>query len=80
MRDNLPDALEHARATAKAIARHSPLAMLATKTSLNFSRDHTVQEGLDHVRLMNAAFLQSPDVPAAMIAQLRKQHAVFPKL
>jgi hypothetical protein len=39
-----------------------------------------VQEGLDHIRLINSSFLQSPDVPTAMIAQLKKQRALFPKL
>ena len=73
-------AMESARATARLIARHSPLAVLGTKMSLNYSRDHTIQEGLDHVRLMNSVFLQSPDVPLAAMSSMRKQVAAFSKL
>lgn len=34
---------------AEQIAQKSPVAVQGTKTSLVFSRDHTVQEGLDHI-------------------------------
>ena len=34
---------------AEKIAGKSPVAVQGTKISLNFSRDHTVQEGLDHI-------------------------------
>lgn len=77
---NFKAAHAHAHSVARAIAAHSPLAIIGTKMSLNYSRDHSVQEGLDHVRLMNAAFLQSPDLAAAMIAMLKKKPASFAKL
>lgn len=80
VQDDLAASLAHARTIAVTIASHSPLAILGTKVSLNFSRDRTVQEGLDHVRQMNSAYLQSPDVPTAMISQLKKQRATFAKL
>lgn len=35
--------------TAKEIAAKSPVAVQGTKKSLIYSRDHTVQEGLDHI-------------------------------
>lgn len=34
---------------AEQIARKNPVAVQGTKTSLVFSRDHSVQEGLDHI-------------------------------
>lgn len=34
---------------AKQIASKSPVAIQATKKSLVYSRDHSVQEGLDHI-------------------------------
>lgn len=73
-------ALDAAFATAKQIAAHSPLAVLGTKVSLNYSRDHTTQEGLDHIALQNSMFLQSPDMVTAMMASMQKQTALFPKL
>lgn len=34
---------------AQSIAEKSPVAVQGTKKSLVYSRDHTVQEGLDHI-------------------------------
>mmetsp|Transcript_67440 Transcript_67440/g.152528 ORF Transcript_67440/g.152528 Transcript_67440/m.152528 type:complete len:297 (+) Transcript_67440:75-965(+) len=72
--------LAAARATAREIASKSPVAVIGTKASLNFSRDHTVQEGLDHVRLWNSLHLQSEDVGAAVRATLTKKKAAFSRL
>ena len=68
--------MQTARATAVQIAAHSPLAILATKVSLNYSRDHTTQEGLDHVAQMNSLFLQSPGwcIPATPMTALPVLH------
>ena len=41
--------IEGALETASLIATKSPVAVQGTKISLVFSRDHSVQEGLDHV-------------------------------
>ena len=52
------DALwKRAQELAEVIASKSPVAITAIKQSMNFSRDHTVQEGLDHIALMNASLL-----------------------
>jgi len=72
--------LAEARAVAGEIASKSPVAVIGTKACLNYSRDHTVQEGLDHVRLWNALHLQSEDVGAAVRATLKKQKAAFSRL
>ena len=39
------------------IASKSPVAVTATKLSLLYSRDHNVQEGLDHIATLNSALL-----------------------
>ncbi|KAI9592509.1 ClpP/crotonase-like domain-containing protein [Syncephalis fuscata] len=51
--------LEHATALANTIASKSPIATLGTKHLLNYSRDHTVDEGLAYTVTWNAAMLQS---------------------
>jgi len=76
-----PDALlERARQLAKQIAANSPLAVSATKASLNYSRDHTIAEGLEHIVLMNQVNLQAPDTMVAAQAFLTKQAPSFPDL
>jgi delta(3,5)-delta(2,4)-dienoyl-CoA isomerase len=69
-----------ARATAMEIAKLSPIAILGTKISLTYSRDHTTQEGLDHIRMWNSTMLQSEDFAKAVQAQLKKQQAIFSNL
>jgi enoyl-CoA hydratase/carnithine racemase len=51
---------------AEVIASKSPLTIRGVKSSLNFSRDHSVAEGLNHVKMHNAAFLYSSDLLTAM--------------
>jgi delta(3,5)-delta(2,4)-dienoyl-CoA isomerase len=48
------------------IAAKSPVATLGIKNVLNFSRDHTVAEGLNYVALWNASAIKSKDVLIAM--------------
>ncbi|KAJ1643994.1 hypothetical protein LPJ64_004282 [Coemansia asiatica] len=74
------EALEAAMGTAKLIASKSPVAVVSTKHLLNYSRDHTVQEGLEYTAIWNALAHNSKDMPTAIMASLRKQKAQFPKL
>ena len=69
-----------AHATAKLIAEKSPIAVVGTKLSLNYSLDHTNQEGLDHIRWWNMSMLQSEDFKMAVIAQLKKEKPQFARL
>eukprot|EP00933_Yihiella_yeosuensis_P017484 TRINITY_DN1458_c0_g2_i1.p1 TRINITY_DN1458_c0_g2~~TRINITY_DN1458_c0_g2_i1.p1 ORF type:complete len:288 (+),score=55.73 TRINITY_DN1458_c0_g2_i1:20-883(+) len=62
------------------IAANSPLAVSATKASLNFSRDHSVAQGLEHVVLLNQANLQAPDPMIAAQAFFQKEKPSFPDL
>ncbi|KAF9574076.1 putative enoyl CoA hydratase [Mortierella alpina] len=79
----LPDpakVLSEALATATTIAEKSPVAAIGTKHMLNYSRDHTVQEGLDYMAAWNMVMLTTPDLPAAAAANMQKTKAVFAKL
>ena len=58
--------LENAVALAARIASKSPVAVQGTKSNLVFSRDHTVQQGLDRIGLWNAAMLLGADPINAM--------------
>ncbi|XP_033213336.1 delta(3,5)-Delta(2,4)-dienoyl-CoA isomerase, mitochondrial [Belonocnema kinseyi] len=66
---------------AEQIANASPVAVQGTKISLNYSRDHTVQEGLDHIAMRNQVMLQSEDFVNATVALATKgDPPVFSKL
>lgn len=62
---------------ARAIAAKSPLAVRGTKETLNFSRDHSVAEGLAYVAAKNASLLFAPDVAEAAAAFAARRPAVF---
>ena len=67
----LPDAdavLAEALALAANIAAKSPLAVQGTKEVLNYSRDHSVADGLQQVANWNAAMLMSEDIQLAVMA------------
>jgi len=72
--------LQDAIALATEIAGKSPVAVSATKMSLNYSRDHTVQEGLDHIANLNSAMLQTDDLATAAGSMMQKTKPVYPKL
>lgn len=72
--------LNEAIALAVQIAGKSPIAVSTTKASLNFSRDHPVQAGLDHILLLNSVMLQSEDVKEAATAAMTKGVPNFAKL
>ncbi|KAL0273584.1 UNVERIFIED_CONTAM: hypothetical protein PYX00_006221 [Menopon gallinae] len=73
--------LEGALGIAKTIADKSPVAVQGTKRSLIYSRDHTVEEGLEHIALYNMTMLQSEDFLNATASQISKSDPpVFSKL
>lgn len=59
---------ESAMNVCNSIARNSPVAVQGTKLSLNYSRDHTVEEGLNHIAMHNAAALMTDDLIASVMA------------
>ncbi|KAF2360870.1 Crotonase superfamily [Trinorchestia longiramus] len=62
-----------ATATAQTIAQFSPVAVQATKMALVYSRDHSVQEGLQFMQLLNMSLLQSEDTRVAAMSLLQKE-------
>ena len=62
------ECLQEAVNLATQIATKSPIAVTTTKQSLNYSRDHTVQEGLDHICWLNSVMLQTGDMEKAAMA------------
>ncbi|MDH5330250.1 MAG: crotonase/enoyl-CoA hydratase family protein [Aquincola sp.] len=65
------------RKIAAVIAAKSPLAIRGIKQMLNYARDHSVADGLDHVATWNAATLMSEDLMAAMAAAQQKKAPEF---
>lgn len=69
--------LAHVQACATAIAAKSPLAIRGTKEILNYSRDHSVADGLNYVATWNAAMLVSEDLQAAVMGAVTGAPATF---
>ena len=69
--------LEEVRALAARIAGKSPLAVRGSKEMLLFSRDHTVQEGLNYIATWNAGMLSAGDLREGLAAQLEKRAASY---
>lgn len=68
------------RALATDIADHSPLAVHGTKAMLNYSRDHSVQDSLNHMATWQAGMLQATDTQEAMRANKEKRDPKFDNL
>jgi enoyl-CoA hydratase len=59
------------------IAEKSPLAIRGIKEVMNFSRDHSVADGLNHVASWNAGMLLSADLNECITAQRERRTARF---
>ncbi|EON68528.1 hypothetical protein W97_07786 [Coniosporium apollinis CBS 100218] len=66
------EALREGFRIAGVVAGKSPVAVQGTKSIVNYSRDHSVEEGLNYTAIWNAAMVQTEDVKAAMLAGLQK--------
>lgn len=69
--------LTAARKMANEIAGHSPLVVQGTKKVLNFSEEHSLEDGLEYVALWNTSFLQSEDLTEAVTSFMSKQPPKF---
>jgi enoyl-CoA hydratase len=69
--------LAGAREMADEIAANSPLAVQGTKSVLNYSDEHSTEEGLEHVAQWNSSFLQSNDLAEAVTAFMEKRRPEF---
>ncbi|KAK4503902.1 hypothetical protein PRZ48_004817 [Zasmidium cellare] len=73
-------ALERGLEIARDIANKSPVAVQGTKAVINYTRDHSVADGLDYIAVWNAAMLQTKDVKDALMSGLQKRTPTFEKL
>lgn len=62
---------------ANTIAQKSPLTIRGIKDTLNFSRDHSVADGLAYVAAKNAEILFSADLMEAIAANMQHRAAKF---
>jgi len=69
--------MAHVLQTAADIASKSPLTIRGIKDTLNYSRDHSVAEGLDYVASKNAAILFSSDLTEAISAAKERRKGKF---
>ena len=58
--------LEAVQGIAAEIASKSPLALQGIKKSLNYSRDHSVADGLDHIATLNGGMLRRDEMINAL--------------
>ncbi|KAI9278421.1 ClpP/crotonase-like domain-containing protein [Phascolomyces articulosus] len=78
--DNKEQLIEGALKTAREIASKSPVAVVSTKKLLNYSRDHSVDEGLEYTAVWNGVMLGTEDIPKSVEAFLKKKPAVYANL
>ena len=69
--------LAAANELAKVIASKSPVAIYGLKAVMNYSRDHSVSEGLEYNALWSGAMLSQKDMPEAITANMEKRDASF---
>ncbi len=75
--DDKDSLLEAARELAEEIAANPPLAVQGTKTVLQYSEEHTIEEGLDHIAHWNTSFMKSNDLTEAVNAFKEKRAPKF---
>jgi enoyl-CoA hydratase len=64
--------------TAAEISRKSPMAIWGTKQTMNYSRDHSVADGLEYIATWNAAMFDTDDMAEAFAAQQQQREPQFP--
>ena len=62
---------------AKAIAVNAPLAVQATKQAMNYSRDKSINDGLEYAASRNAQLIRSADVKEAFMSMAQKRPPDF---
>ena len=66
--------------TAREIASKSPLAVWGSKEMINYARDHTVADGLDHIATWQAGMFHSADMIEAFTAKAERREPLFDDL
>jgi enoyl-CoA hydratase len=72
--------LAHVREVARTIAGKSPLAIAGTKEMLNYTRDHSVAEGLNYISVWQSGMFYSDDLMEAARANAEKRKPEFKDL
>jgi enoyl-CoA hydratase len=62
------------------IASKSPMAVWGTKKSMQYSQEHSIADGLEHIATWNASMFDTDDMAEAFAAQMEKRAADFPDL
>jgi Enoyl-CoA hydratase/carnithine racemase len=75
--DSKEDMMEGVMAVAKDIAYKGPLAIAGTKESLNYGRDHTTEESLNHIALWNNAMGIGDEMSVAFKAKAENKDHEF---
>lgn len=73
------DMMKAAFDMASMIASKSPVAVQGTKLNLVYSREHSVEEGLDEIAKWNMSMLQSEDVMKSAMAAMDKSNTEPPE-
>ena len=72
--------LDAVLATAREIASKSPLAVWGTKRTMQYAREHSTADGLEHIATWNASMLDPADMAEAFRAQQDKRQPTYPDL
>lgn len=65
------------REVAVGLANKSPIAMRATKAVMNYSREHSIEEGLNFVATWNAGIMSRQDIIESVTATMEKRAPQF---
>jgi enoyl-CoA hydratase len=66
--------------TAREIAAKSPLALWGTKVTMNYARDHGVDQGLEQIATWQAGMFQQADLLESFVAKSEKRDPAYPDL
>lgn len=75
--ENREKMLEEVMKIATTIASHSPLSIRGCKEMLNYTRDHSVADGLNYIATWNASMLLSEDLDEALKAMKERRKPEF---
>jgi enoyl-CoA hydratase len=78
--ENQEEMMESVMEIANEIASKGPLAIAGTKESLNYGRDHSTEESLNHIALWNTAMGINDEMGVAFKAKADKTEAEFEDL
>lgn len=75
--ENQEELMAKVMEVAATIASKSPLSIRGTKEMLNYTRDHSVEDGLNFIATWNAAMIMSEDLATAIQSSMTKKTPEF---